>query len=83
MIADPPVGIVFLRHEEFGGSRVGHARYDPNTEYFTCRTCGFERAARDVGQCSVAGCLGRLRYNRPALVCGEHPEHVFPMEAGR
>jgi hypothetical protein len=75
-------GRFLLRHEEFAGSRLGYAEYDPNTHYFTCRTCGFELPDDDVGPCPEGSCPGRLRYDRyAALVCTADQTHLFHVKA--
>lgn len=71
----------WLRHPEDGGSRYGYARYDPNTGYFTCRTCGFELASSNLAEpCATPGCRGVVRVGQERLACDVDPSHLVAVE---
>lgn len=65
----------YLIHPESDGN-TGYARYDANTGFFTCDTCGFELAGRDLTRPCPCGGLRRFD-GTTRMVCDRNSAHAW------
>lgn len=70
-------GRVMLIHDEPDGSSFP-APYDPRTQVFTCRICGFRRSARQVTpRCQEPTCAGLMDFDgERSFRCRLNPAHT-------